>query len=40
MTVLAQTPQNLWGKLFDYCHKSYQCLTYNPKLFLMRKLAR
>ncbi len=40
MTVLAKTSQNLWGKLFDYCHKSYQCLTYNPKLFLMRKLAR
>jgi hypothetical protein len=40
MTALAQTSQNLWGKLFDYCHKSYQCLIYNPKLFLMRKLAR
>lgn len=40
MTALTQTSQNLWGKLFDYCQKSYQCLVYNPKLFLMRKLAR
>lgn len=40
MTTLTQTPQSLWGKLFDYCHKSYQCLIYNPKLFWMRKLAR
>lgn len=40
MTALTQASQNVWGKLFDYCHKSYQCLTCNPKLFLMRKLAR
>jgi hypothetical protein len=40
MTALTQASQNVWGKLFDYCQKSYQCLTYNPKLFLMRKLAR
>ena len=40
MATLVQTSQNVWVKLFDYCQKSYRCLSYNPKLFLMRKLAR
>lgn len=40
MTALVQTSQNRWGKLFDYCKKSYQSLIYNPQLFVMRKIAR
>ena len=40
MTALVQTSQNKLVKLLDYCYKSYQCLSYNPKLFFMRKLAR
>lgn len=43
MTTLVQTSQSLWVKLAkfaEYCQKSYQCLTKNPGLFLMRKLAR
>lgn len=40
MTTLVQTPQNFLGKVFDYCHKNYQCLVENPGLFWMRKVAR
>ncbi|MBW3585460.1 MAG: phytanoyl-CoA dioxygenase family protein, partial [Cyanobacteria bacterium 0813] len=29
-----------WSKLSNYCLKNYQCLTQDPRLFLMRKLAR
>lgn len=40
MTALVQTSQSIWSKLVEYCKKNYKCLTYNPKLFWMRKLAR
>jgi hypothetical protein len=40
MATLVQTSQNFWTKFFDYCTKSFQCLSKNPGLFLMRKLAR
>lgn len=40
MTALTQTSENFFAKIFDYCHKSYLSMVRNPKLFLMRKLAR
>lgn len=39
-TTLLQAPEKLWSKLSNYCLKNYQCLTQDPRLFLMRKLAR
>lgn len=32
--------QNFWLKLSTYCSKKYWCLTKNPRLFLMRTIAR
>ncbi len=44
MTTLVQTSakpsRSFWSKVSDYCSKSLFCLTRNPGLFLMRKLAR
>ncbi|MEG4008559.1 phytanoyl-CoA dioxygenase family protein [Microcoleus sp. Pol11C1] len=39
-TTLIQAPEKLWSKLSNYCLKNYQCLTQDPRLFLMRKFAR
>lgn len=39
-TTLLQAPEKLWSKLSNYCLKNYQCLTQDPRLFLMRKFAR
>ncbi|MGC1396890.1 MAG: hypothetical protein WA828_21725, partial [Coleofasciculaceae cyanobacterium] len=40
MTALTQTSENFFAKVIDYFHKSYRSMVRNPKLFLMRKLAR
>ncbi|MFB8788972.1 MAG: hypothetical protein U7123_09025 [Potamolinea sp.] len=40
MTAVIQSSQNFWDKIAGYCQKNYQFLTKNPRLFLMRKLAR
>lgn len=44
MTTLVQTSaqpsQSLWSKLSNYFSKSFYCLTRNPRLFIMRKMAR
>jgi hypothetical protein len=40
MTALNQPSQNFVAKIIDYCNKSYRAMVGNPKLFLMRKLAR
>lgn len=39
-TTLIQYPAKIWYKLANYCLKSYQGLTQEPRVFLMRKLAR
>ena len=39
-TTLIQYPAKIWDKLANYCLKSYQGLTQEPRVFLMRKLAR
>ena len=39
-TTLIQDPAKIWYKLADYCLRTYQGLTQDPRLFLMRKLAR
>ena len=39
-TTLIQNPQKLWSKLSNYCLKNYQGLTQDPRVFLMRKIAR
>jgi len=39
-TTLIQYPAKIWYKLADYCLRTYQGLTQDPRLFLMRKLAR
>ena len=39
-TTLIQYPVKIWHKLADYCLRSYQGLTQDPRVFLMRKLAR
>ncbi|MGB5963045.1 MAG: hypothetical protein WBG73_20580 [Coleofasciculaceae cyanobacterium] len=40
MTALTQTSENFFAKIIDYLQKSYRSMVRNPKLFLMRKLAR
>lgn len=40
MTALTQSSESIFAKILDYCHKSYRSMVGNPKLFLMRKLAR
>lgn len=40
MTALTQEPENFFAKIIDYCQKSCRSMVGNPKLFLMRKLAR
>jgi hypothetical protein len=40
MITLTQNPENIFTKIIDYCHKSFRALVSNPKLFLMRKIAR
>lgn len=40
MTALTQSPENFFAKIIAYCHKSYRSMVSNPKLFVMRKLAR
>jgi hypothetical protein len=39
-TTLIQYPVKIWYKVADYCLRSYQGLTQDPRMFLMRKLAR
>ena len=39
-TTLIQYPAKIWYKLANYCLRSYQGLTQEPRVFLMRKLAR
>jgi Phytanoyl-CoA dioxygenase (PhyH) len=39
-TILSQYPEKLWYKLTNYCVRNYQGLTQDPRVFLMRKLAR
>jgi hypothetical protein len=39
-TTQIQYPAKIWYKLADYCLRSFQGLTQDPRLFLMRKLAR
>ncbi len=39
-TTIIQYPAKIWYKLADYCLRSYQGLTQDPRVFLMRKLAR
>ena len=39
-TTLIQYPAKIWYKLANYCLKSYQGLTQDPRVFLMRKFAR
>lgn len=36
----AQPSQSFWSKLSSYLSKSFHCLTRNPRLFIMRKMAR
>lgn len=40
MVAFIQISQSFWVKFSEYFHKNYQCLTRNPRLFLMRKVAR
>jgi hypothetical protein len=40
MTIAVQASQGILGKIKSYWSKNYQCLTRNPRLFWMRKLAR
>lgn len=40
MTALTQSHENFVAKIINYCSKSYRTMVGNPKLFLMRKLAR
>lgn len=40
MTAVINSSQNIWDKFSTYCQRSYQFLSKNPRLFLMRKLAR
>ncbi|MEG3858155.1 hypothetical protein [Microcoleus sp. herbarium12] len=39
-TTVIQKSEKFWYKLANYCLKNYQCLIQDPRLFLMRKLAR
>lgn len=39
-TTLIQYPEKFFTKLANYCLKSYQGLAEDPRVFLMRKLAR
>lgn len=40
MVTLARKPQDFISRFFDYCHKSYQCLSRDFGLFVMRKIGR
>lgn len=40
MTALTQYPENFLTKIIDYCQKSCRSMFGNPKLFVMRKIAR
>ena len=39
-TTLIQYPAKIWYKLANYCLRSYQGLSQDPRVFLMKKLAR
>jgi Phytanoyl-CoA dioxygenase (PhyH) len=39
-TTLIQYPEKFFNKLAKYCIRNYQGLTQDPRVFLMRKLAR
>jgi hypothetical protein len=40
MTIAVQASQGILAKIKNYWSKNYQCLSRNPRLFWMRKLAR